>query len=48
MKVSAEPGPNSGAGTKTLRDSDKERLLYSGKLARICTRTDVGSFERVQ
>ena len=48
-KVSAEPEPNNnGAGTKTPRDADKERLLYSGQLARICTRTEVGTCERVQ
>ena len=45
---SDEPGPNNGAGTKTPRDSDKERLLYSGELDRICTRTEVATFGRVQ
>ena len=47
-KVSVEPGPNNDAGTETHRDSDKGRLLYSGELARICTRTEMVSFGRVQ
>ena len=35
-------------GTKTPRDSDKERLLYSGETARICTRTEVATSGGVQ
>ena len=45
-KVSAEPGPNNRQNWSPR--FDKERLIYSGKPARICTRTEAVTVERVR